>query len=109
MASWIGGLLGLASLIFTWSIFLDNWSGLGLHHKIFLLVIPTIFATIVVLAFLFGLKELSTRLVRRLTGQPEPAGTQPPTAEHPAANFITFVVLVSVALGLFALCDYLFG
>lgn len=109
MASWIGGIMGLAYLLFTWSIFLDNWSGLGLHLKIFLLVVPTIFGTIVVLAFLFGLKELTPRLARRVTGRPAPERTQPPKAVQPAANFLTFTVLVSVALGLFALCEYLFG
>ena len=110
MAAWIGGLFGLAWLIFTWSIYLKNWSGLGLHLKVFLLAVPTIFGTIGVLAILYALHHLATKWLRRLTGRQEPDSSIHLTPEGSASgNLFVILVMASVGMGLYATCELLFG
>lgn len=110
MARLLGSLLGFSLLVFTCTLILQNWAQLGVLAKIFVLVVPTVFGTVAILAAAVITREFVAATIRKMLRKQETWElNRSALANPPGGNLLTLGVLASVGFGLYAICEHLFG
>lgn len=107
MAKVIGFTLGLLSLLYSIFIILNGWHSMSSSLRIYVLVVPTLFLSIAMLAVLIGARILIVRLYHRIRG------TRPVNEyaflDRKSFQGLALPTLGFTAIGLYAAIEHLFG
>lgn len=107
MAKAIGIVLGLLSLLYSILIILNGWHSMSSSVRIYVLVVPSLFASVALLGVLIGVRILIARLYHRLRG------TRPVNEyaflDGKSMQGLALPILAVTAVGLYATIEHFFG
>ena len=107
MAYVIGGVLGLASLLYSILLVLNGWHGMSLSLRVYVLFVPSIFVTIGALALLSSARILAVRLYHRVRGTQ--AKNEDAFMDGDGWNWVVFLIWITAGIGLYGILQKFFG
>ena len=107
MAKAFGALLGLSSLLYSMLLILHGWHGMSQSLRVYVLIVPSIFVTITVLALLLSVRLLAARLYRRTRGTQ--AKNEFAFMDGNSWNWLIFPAWIAIGLGLYGALEHCCG
>lgn len=108
MAKMLGAVLGLSSLLYSIFLVLNGWYGMSQSLRVYVLIVPSIFVTILLLTLLFSLRVLGGRFYRRLR-RTKVNNEYAFMDGGSTGNWLVLPIWISVGLGLYAIVEHFFG
>lgn len=107
MAYVIGAVLGLVSLLYLILLVLDGWHGMSQSIRIYVLIVPSMFATLAVLVILYSARIFAARLYRRIRGTQ--VKNEFAFMDGNAWTWLVVPVWIAAGLGLYVTVEHFFG
>ncbi|MDU8618755.1 hypothetical protein ALP10_00438 [Pseudomonas syringae pv. helianthi] len=103
MAKAFGALLGLVSLLYSIFLILHGWHRMSQSFRVYVLIMPSIFATVAALSLLFSVRILAARLVRHIRGAQ--AKNEFAFMDGNAWSWLVLPVWIATGLGLYSVVE----